>query len=218
MSISYQDEMAAQRRKMLNEQIISRGIQDARVLEVMSAVPRHLFVPLAERSLAYSDMPLSIGENQTISQPYIVALMTELLGLKGNERVLEVGTGTGYQAAILGRLAAEVHTVEMLPTLAASAQDTLARMGTTNIHVHLSDGSLGWPEAAPYAGILVAAAAPAVPQPLLDQLDDGGRLVIPVGSPGFQKLEIWTCKGRQYERQVSLSVAFVPLRGKLGWQ
>jgi protein-L-isoaspartate(D-aspartate) O-methyltransferase len=210
--------MQEQRRNMVARQIAARGITDPRLLEVMGTVPRHLFVPPAERSAAYADAPLSIGQGQTISQPYIVALMTDLLQLKGDERVLDVGTGSGYQAAVLGKMAAEVHTIEVIPVLAMDARDTLSGLGYANIYVHIGDGSLGWPEAAPFAGIVVAAAAPSVPEPLLSQLAEGGRLVLPVGSPGFQHLEVWTCKGRQYEREVNLAVAFVPLRGKLGWK
>jgi protein-L-isoaspartate(D-aspartate) O-methyltransferase len=181
-------------------------------------VPRHRFVPPGERAWAYSDEPLSIGHGQTISQPYIVALMTELLELEPDDRVLEVGTGCGYQAAVLAELAKDVHGVEIIPELTKQAKETLADLGYTNVHVHSGDGSLGWPQAAPYNGILVAASAPSVPKPLLEQLQEGGRLVIPVGSHGYQQLEVWTCTGREYQRQVSLGVAFVPLRGELGWK
>ncbi len=218
MSTDQLEDMEVERRRMVERQIAARGVLEKRLLETMSTVPRHLFVPPAERSYAYADAPLSIGEGQTISQPYIVALMTEMLQLKGDERVLEVGTGSGYQAAVLAVMAAEVHTLEVIPALGHQAQMTLRNLGYANVHVHVGDGSAGWPEAAPYAGILVAAAAPAVPKPLLEQLQEGGRLVIPVGSSGYQQLEVWTCKGREYERQVSLSVAFVPLRGKHGWK
>jgi protein-L-isoaspartate(D-aspartate) O-methyltransferase len=183
----------------------------------MESVPRHLFVTADDLPWAYADGPLPISHGQTISQPYIVALMTELLQLESTVRVLEVGTGSGYQAAILGQMAAEVHTVEVIPELAAQAT-TLADLGYNNVHVHLGDGSLGWPQAAPYNGILVAAAAPSAPQPLLDQLAEGGRLVIPVGSRGFQHLEVWKRTGQEFERQDNLAVAFVPLRGEYGWK
>ena len=212
------DELTAARKRMVERQIALRGVKDARLLAVMESVPRHCFVPADNLSWAYADAPLPIGRGQTISQPYIVALMTELLSLRGDERVLEIGTGSGYQAAVLGQLAAEVHTVEVIPELAMDARETLTNLGYTNVHVHIDDGSCGWPEAAPYAGILVAAAAPFVPQPLLDQLAEAGRLVIPVGSPGFQQLELWTRTGQEFNRQVNLAVAFVPLRGKFGWK
>lgn len=206
------------RQRMVAEQIAARGIHAARLLTVMESVPRHRFVQPDDLAWAYSDGPLPIGYGQTISQPYIVALMTELLDLKGTECVLEVGTGSGYQAAVLGMMAGEVHTLEVIPPLAALALETLTGLGYLNVHVHEADGSLGWPEASPYQGILVAAAAPSVPQPLLDQLAaDGGRLVIPIGSRGYQKLETWTRRGRKYEHQVNIPVAFVPLRGELGW-
>ena len=212
------DEYMIQRHQMVEEQIESRGVRDGRVLEAMEAVPRHEFVDREARSWAYSDAPVGIGHGQTISQPYIVALMTELLQLQGDECVLEVGTGSGYQAAVLSRLVAEVHTIEVIPELAATARATLLRLGYRNVHVHVGDGSSGWAEAAPYGGIVVAAAAPAVPLPLLEQLDEGGRMVIPVGSSGFQQLEVWTCQGQEYKREVNLPVAFVPLRGEHGWK
>jgi protein-L-isoaspartate(D-aspartate) O-methyltransferase len=212
------DEYALARKRMVEEQIVVRGVQDARVLEVMESVPRHLFISADSRPWAYSDAPLAIGHGQTISQPYIVALMTELLQLSGEECILEIGTGSGYQAAVLSRLVAEVHTVEVIPELAAAAIKTLNDLGYQNVHVHVGDGSSGWPEAAPYEGILVAAAAPAVPIPLLTQLAESGRLVLPVGSSGFQQLEVWTCKGQEYKREVNLPVSFVPLRGKYGWK
>lgn len=211
-------ELAVARKRMVDKQIAARGVQEARLLAVLESVPRHRFVPPDGLTWAYSDAPLSIGYGQTISQPYIVALMTELLQLEGDERVLEVGTGSGYQAAVLGKLAAEVHSIEVIPELAMDAKKTLADLGYTNIHVHIGDGSGGWPEAAPYAGILVAAAAPSAPQPLLNQLAESGRLVIPVGSLGFQQLEVWTRAGQEFKRQVNLAVAFVPLRGKFGWK
>lgn len=213
-----EDEFAQARKRMVGQQIASRGVKDLRVLTAMESVPRHCFVPQESLHWAYSDAPLPIGYGQTISQPFIVALMTELLHLEGNERVLEVGTGSGYQAAVLGNLAAEVHTVEVIPELALNAGKTLVSLGYKNIHVHTCDGSSGWPEAAPYAGILVAAAAPSVPEPLLRQLAESGRLVIPVGSPGFQQLEVWKCEGQEFKRQVELAVAFVPLRGEYGWK
>jgi protein-L-isoaspartate(D-aspartate) O-methyltransferase len=211
-----QEEYLAARQRMVKEQIAARGVLDPRLLAVMESVPRHHFVSSDERTWAYEDGPLSIGHGQTISQPYIVALMTELLELQPTDRVLEIGTGCGYQAAVLGKLAAEVHTVEILPELAAQAGKTLSDLSYTNVHVHTSDGSLGWTEAAPYNGILVAAAAPSAPQPLLDQLAEGGRLVIPVGNRSIQNLEVWKRTGQKFNCQTNLAVCFVPLRGDFG--
>ncbi len=212
------DEHSLARRRMVDAQLLARDIHDVRVLAAMSSVPRHLFVPPDDLPWAYSDGPLPIGNGQTISQPYIVALMTELLELEPNERVLEIGTGSGYQAAVLGELAAEVHTVEVIPELASQAEITLGTLGYTHVHVHTGDGSGGWPEAAPYHKILVAAAAPQVPQALLDQLVEGGRLVIPVGSRSIQQLEVWRRSGQEFNRENSLEVCFVPLRGQFGWK
>ena len=213
-----QDETLQARRRMLEEQIIARGLREPRLLAALGTIPRERFIPIDDVAWAYADGPLPIGHGQTISQPYIVALMTALLELRGTERVLEIGTGSGYQAAVLGRMAAEVHSVEFIPELARSAASLLAELGCTNVYVHDGDGSLGWPEAAPYGGILVTAAAPSVPPPLLDQLEDGGRLVLPVGSRGFQKLEIWRRAGKKFEHSDHISVAFVPLRGVHGWR
>ena len=209
---------SAERQQMILEQIAQRGIRDRRLLEVMGSLPRHLFVPPEYRHLAYSDCPLPIGKRQTISQPYIVAFMTETLALKGDERVLEIGTGSGYQAAILGRLAREVHSVEYLPQLAENARRALDEAVVTNVHIHTGDGSLGWLENAPYQAILVTASAPQAPQPLLDQLDEAGRLVLPVGGRDGQDLELWIRSGKIFNREILLPVAFVPLRGKLGWK
>ncbi len=192
-----------------------RGLYEPRLLAAFETVPRHLFVPEGERHLAYSDGPLPIGFGQTISQPFIVAFMTNLLKLSGEERVLEVGTGSGYQAAILSQLAKEVYTIELVPELAARAEKVLA--GYENVHCRAGDGSLGWPEAAPFDGIIVTAAAPDTPQPLLEQLKDGGLLVIPVGVRGYQDLEVWTRNGNEFDYRRELGVAFVPLRGKEGW-
>jgi protein-L-isoaspartate(D-aspartate) O-methyltransferase len=212
------DEYTQARKRMVEEQMIARGIHDPRVLAVMGSVPRHCFIPLEDLPWAYSDRPLPIGHAQTISQPFIVALMTELLELNPNDRVLEVGTGSGYQAAVLGELAAEVHSVEVIPELALQAEKTLAGLGYSHVNVHTGDGSSGWPEAAPYNRILVAAAAPDVPQALIDQLEEGGELVIPVGDRSVQQLEVWRRIGLKFIRQVSLQVCFVPLRGQFGWK
>ena len=212
------DAYESDRKEMTRRQIAARGLRDPRLLAAFESVPRHLFVPEEYRQRSYADGPLPIGYGQTISQPYIVALMTHLLELTGRERVLEVGTGSGYQAAILSRLAAEVHTVEIVPELFAQAERTLSELGCANVHSHLADGFLGWTAAAPYDGILVAAAAPSAPRALLDQLAEGGRLVLPVGDRVYQELEIWKKVEGKFERRSSLGVAFVPLRGEYGWK
>jgi protein-L-isoaspartate(D-aspartate) O-methyltransferase len=204
------------RRLMVEHQLRRRGIGDRRVLEAFESVPRHLFVPEELRRSAYNDLPLPIGFKQTISQPFIVAYMTQALGLTGAERVLEVGTGSGYQAAILASLAREVHTVELIPALADRATATLAELGITNVFVHLGDGSQGWIEAAPYDAIIVAAAGSRVPKPLLDQLAPHGRMILPVGAGKAQELEFWRRDGNSFSHETLLPVAFVPLRGKEG--
>ena len=208
----------SQRQRMVREQIIARGVHDRRVLEALLQVPRHRFVPAEYADMAYSDGPLPIGQGQTISQPYIVALMSELLELQGEESVLEVGTGSGYQAAVLAHLAQTVHTVERHAALAEQARQTLEELGLHNVTVHLGDGSLGLAGYAPYQAIMVTAAAPVVPQPLLDQLAEGGRLVIPVGGHGSQMLERWRRQGSHFDQEDALAVAFVPLRGAHGWK
>ncbi|MEA3327708.1 MAG: protein-L-isoaspartate(D-aspartate) O-methyltransferase [Chloroflexota bacterium] len=213
MMKSYQVE----REQMVETQIARRGIKDQRVLSAMRSVQRHLFLPAGARDWAYADGPIRIGCGQTISQPYIVALMTELLDVKPDHRVLDVGTGSGYQAAILGELASEVHTIERHPELAKSAEEQLAALGCENITVHVGDGTQGLESFAPYDRILVAAAAPSVPGPLLNQLRDGGRLVIPVGSRFSQRLEIWDRVGDKNIRKSDIPVVFVPLIGENGW-
>jgi protein-L-isoaspartate(D-aspartate) O-methyltransferase len=205
------------RQRMVREQLQKRGIVDAKVLEVMQRVPRHLFVSEDVRHLAYSDAPLPIEHRQTISQPYIVALMTQLLELTGEERVLEIGTGSGYQAAILSHLASKVITLERIPELSQKARSILQELHLDNVEVHHGDGSQGFPEQAPYAAIIVTAAAPKVPQPLKDQLTDGGRLVLPVGDRYGQMLERWCRRGDDYQRERIAPVAFVPLVGNHGW-
>ncbi|RPI21724.1 MAG: protein-L-isoaspartate(D-aspartate) O-methyltransferase [Chloroflexota bacterium] len=209
----YEDE----RRYMVREQLQGRDIHDPRVLRAMLMTPRHLFTPPEHRHLAYVDGPLPIGEGQTISQPYIVALMTQMLELVGDEKVLEVGTGSGYQAAVLALLAREVHTVERFDALARRAANILHELGLKNVFVHVGDGSLGWSSEAPYDAIIVTAAAPHAPQPLLEQLADGGRMVVPVGRMSGQYLECWDRHGDDYAHEAVVPVAFVPLRGQYGW-
>jgi protein-L-isoaspartate(D-aspartate) O-methyltransferase len=181
-------------------------------------VPRHLFVSPELHGLAYEDRPLPTGHGQTISQPYIVALMTEQLHLNGDEIVLEVGTGSGYQAAVLALLAGEVHTVEYHPDLAARARENVLRLGVSNVFFHVGDGSEGLPEYAPYDGILVTAAAPITPRSLLDQLAEKGRLVIPIGSRTEQDLVCWIKTLDGFHKRMVAPVAFVPLRGRYGWR
>lgn len=208
---------AAQRDLMVQDQIVRRGINDDDVLAAMRNVPRHIFVPKDQRKWAYADGALRIEHGQTISQPYIVALMTDMLKLKGDETVLEVGTGSGYQAAILAQLTASVHTVERHEVLTTNAAKTIESLGIKNIYFHCGDGSLGLPALAPFQAIMVTAAAPNVPQALFDQLDDGGRLVIPVGEKFSQTLELWHRHADEFKREVITLVAFVPLIGEQGW-
>lgn len=211
------DPYAGAREHMVRTQIEARGIRDPRVLAAMRKVPRHRFVDEALIGQAYGDYPLPIGEQQTISQPYIVALMTEALELKGTERVLEIGTGSGYQAAILAECAAQVFSVERLPTLADRARRILDALGYKNIKIKVGDGTLGWPEEAPFEGIIVTAAAPAIPQPLLNQLAMHGRMVIPVGDRYSQTLMVVrkTPEGLKYDYRGGCR--FVKLIGSYGW-
>jgi protein-L-isoaspartate(D-aspartate) O-methyltransferase len=207
------------RRRMVERQIAARGITGELVLEAMRKVPRHEFVPAHLRAHAYDDGPLPIGEGQTISQPYIVALMTAALDLAGGERVLEIGTGCGYAAAVLAEIAGEVYTIERLAPLADRARQTLGRLGYGNVHVIVGDGTLGWPDAAPYAGIVVTASGPGVPDALKEQLAIGGKLVIPVEhGGGFQYLErITRIAEGEYETASLGGVRFVRLIGAQGW-
>ncbi len=197
---------------------LRRDIRDERVLAAMARVPRELFVPQSSRHAAYEDRPLPIGLGQTVSQPYIVALMTQALEITGGEKVLEVGTGSGYQAAILSQLAAEVVTVERYRVLAEEARRVLAELGYSNVQVHVAGKELGWPAQAPYQAVIVAAAAPSVPPELLDQLELHGRLVIPVGSRWEQELlKITRLRQGAINRQYLGACRFVPLIGKGGW-
>ncbi len=212
------DEFYTLRSQMVEQQLVERGIHNPRVLDAMRRVPRHEFVTADLRHLAYRDCPLPIGDNQTISQPYVVALMTELVNLSGHERVLEVGTGSGYQAAVLCELAAQVYSLERHPRLAERAGQILARLGYNNIEIHVGDGSQGLPDMAPFDAILVTAAAPALPGPLRSQLHpQGGRMVLPVGDERRQFLEVVTRAGNRWEIEQTIPVRFVPLVGRYGF-
>ena len=211
------DDHALERDRMLDDQLRRRDITDRRVLAAMRQVPRHRFVRPADRHLAYADAPLPIGMHQTISQPYIVALMTQWLEPQPEDRILEIGTGSGYQAAVVARLVRRVITVERIPELAAQARKILTELGVLNVEVVEGDGTCGYPDEAPYAGILVTAGAPRVPEALQQQLAEGGRLVLPVGSRDGQMLERWTRRGDDFRRERIAPVAFVPLIGEQGW-
>jgi protein-L-isoaspartate(D-aspartate) O-methyltransferase len=211
--LSPSEDFKAMREKMVETQIKGRGVKDPRVLSVMLKVKRHLFVPKELQPSAYADQPLPIGEGQTISQPYIVALMTELLELKGEEKVLEIGTGSGYQAAILAELVKEVYTIEIIETLATSARKLLLQMGYQNIHVRAGDGYAGWPEVAPFDAIIITAAPDHFPGPLLEQLKEGGRMVVPVGTYN-QVLKKVVKRSGKIETSDIVPVAFVPMTGE----
>jgi len=204
------------RKIMVEEQLLGRDITNARLLAVMRKVPRHEFVPQGIRDRAYDDSPLPIGHGQTISQPYVVAFMTEKLEPKPTDRVLEVGTGSGYQAAVLAELVKEVYTIEIVEPLARRAEADLKRLGCTNVHVRAGDGYQGWPEAAPFDAIMVTCAPEAVPQPLIAQLKDGGRMIIPVGPMGNQQLVLLRKEGERLEKRAVLPVRFVPMTGAAG--
>lgn len=206
-----QDIYTQKRREMVETQIKARGIKDERVLKAMLKVKRHLFVPQNLRDSAYGDFPLPIGEGQTISQPYIVALMTEILDLKPEDKVLEIGTGSGYQAAILAEIAKEVYTIEILPKLAERAEKLLKDLGYKNIKVKCGDGYLGWEEFSPFDKIIVTCAPDHIPQPLIDQLKDGGRMVIPVGGRFYQELVLVEKREGKIERKGIIPVLFVPM-------
>jgi protein-L-isoaspartate(D-aspartate) O-methyltransferase len=213
------NEYSSMRQQMVDTQIIARGIQDPKVIQAMRKVPRHLFLDEALRSQAYEDNPSPIGEKQTISQPYIVAMMTELLELKGKEKVLEIGTGSGYQAAILAEIAERVYSIERIPALAKRARKLLDDLKYTNIVITIGDGTLGWKEHSPYDGIIVTAAAPHAPTALLEQLKIGGRLVIPIGEEYAQDLMVYIRKDDgEYSKENYGGVRFVKLIGDEGWR
>ncbi len=203
---------------MVDTQLIPRGISDPRVLNAFRKIPRHLFVPENIRASAYDDCALPIGEGQTISQPYMVAVMTEQLKLQGDERVLEIGTGSGYQAAILAELCKKVYTVERVESLSRRARKNIKDAGYDNVEFVVGDGTLGYLEASPYEGILVTAGCPEIPESLVNQLKDGGRLVLPVGDRYQQILTTMTKSGDKIKTEESILCVFVPLIGKFGWK
>ncbi|MBP8950892.1 MAG: protein-L-isoaspartate(D-aspartate) O-methyltransferase [Armatimonadetes bacterium] len=202
---------------MVATQLEARGITDRRVLDAMRTVPRHEFVPASIRDIAYTDQALAIGHGQTISQPYIVALMCQLLEVESHHRVFEVGAGSGYQAALLGQLAAEVYSVDLVPELVDAAARLVERLGYENVHIIAGDGTLGLPEKAPFDRIIVAAAAPDIPPPLIDQLAPGGRLIAPVGDRFLQRLVVLTRTAEGVQSRNSIGCVFVPLLGRHGW-
>ena len=207
-----------ERERMVDEQLASRGVTDPRVVEAMRRVPRHRFVQEALRDRAYGDHPLPIGEEQTISQPFIVGLMTSLLELSGREKVLEVGTGSGYQTAVLAALARRVCSIERLPRLAERARAILESLGTDNVWVRVGNGALGWPDEAPFDRIIVTAGGPSIPPPLVQQLADGGRMVLPVGSPENQTLTVVESVGGEIRQRTHGECKFVKLVGKYAWE
>lgn len=215
-ALAAEDPRALARQRMVAEQLagVGRGIASPRVLAAMRKVPRHEFVPEALRARAYEDGPLPIGHRQTISQPFVVAFMTDRLEPKPTDRVLEIGTGSGYQAAVLAELVAQVYTIEIVEDLARRAAADLTRLGYTNVHVRAGDGFKGWPEAAPFDAIIVTCAPEKVPQPLIDQLKDGGRMIVPVGPMGDQDLVLLHKHGARLERRAVLPVRFVPMTGE----
>jgi len=207
-----------EREEMGRWQIEERGLHNQRLLEALRKLPRHLFVQPGDEIYAYYDEPIPIGFHQTISQPYITALMTSLAALEGKETVLEVGTGSGYQAALQGMLSARVISIERIPELAERARKKVDEVGIKNVEIIIGDGTGGYPPEAPYQAILVTAAAPSVPQVLLDQLTDGGRLIIPTGTRSLQQLQVWQRRGSHFDSEDILPVVFVPLLGQYGWK
>lgn len=206
------------RHRMVEGQLAGRGIHDVRVLDVMREVPRHRFVPEDMWDMAYRDTPLPIGHGQTISQPYIVGYMTQMLQLTPNDRVLEVGTGSGYQVAVLSRLAKQVYTIERVKDLSKCAEQVVRELGYRNVRFRVGDGGYGWSEMAPFDAIIVTAAAPEVPQPLIAQLAEGASLVAPIGPAGYQELVRLTKQGEKTQVEHLVPVAFVPLVGEHGWR
>jgi protein-L-isoaspartate(D-aspartate) O-methyltransferase len=207
-------DLASERQRMVQEQLMPRGVHEERVLAAMSKVPREEFVPQDSRAASYTDQSLPIGYGQTISQPYIVAFMTEQLRPSSSDRVLEIGTGSGYQAAVLAELVAEVYSIEIMEPLAKTAEATLQRLGYKNVHVKVGDGYKGWPENAPFDAVIVTCAPDHVPQPLVDQMKEGGRMIIPVGGPGEQELYLLEKKNGQLKQRAVLPVRFVPMAGE----
>ncbi len=213
-TLASQETYAARRYEMVHLQIQQRGVKDSLVLAAMRKVPRHEFVSETMKNLAYSDQPLPIGENQTISQPYIVAFMTECLGLKGGEKVLEIGTGSGYQAAVLAEIVKQVYSIEIIASLGLAADKKLKSLGYHNIQVKIGDGYLGWPEQAPFDGIIVTAAPDHIPQPLVDQLKIGGKMIIPVGDYFQELIQVTKKADGSIKKKSVLPVVFVPMTGK----
>jgi protein-L-isoaspartate(D-aspartate) O-methyltransferase len=214
----FEARLARERERMVDEQLARRGVTDARVLDAMRRIPRHRFVEEGLAHSAYEDHPLPIGEGQTISQPYIVALMTSLLELTGQEKVLEVGTGSGYQTAVLGALARRVCSIERLPRLAERARTMLESLGVSNVWIRVGNGALGWPDEAPFDRILVAAGGPTVPPPLMEQLGEGGRMILPVGSAEDQVLTVVERTGGEIRSREMGECKFVKLVGKYAWE
>ena len=208
----------AQRRRMVAVQIAARGVRQRRTLAALATIPRHCFVPATLADAAYDDVPLPVGHGQTISQPFMVALMTEVLALRRSDRVLEIGTGSGYQTAILAHLVRRVFTIERLGELAAGAERRLGALGLTNVDYRVGDGSLGWPEAAPFDAVLVTAAAPGIPRPLVEQLAPGGRIAVPVGDLALQELVVGTLEPQGLVTRDAGGCRFVPLIGRHAFQ
>lgn len=211
------DTLADKKKSMIDSQLKSRGILSLEVLKAMSVVPREKFVSPEFIEVAYNDGPLTIGSGQTISQPYMVAMMTEALMLKKNDRVLEIGTGSGYQTAVLQEISAHIYTVERISSLAESARKLLCSLGYSDISIKVGDGTLGWPEEAPFDAIIVTSGSPSVPETLISQLSDGGRMIIPVGKRNYQRIIRIIRSDESYSKEEMISCVFVPLIGKYGW-